>query len=147
MGQSPPPPGPRTGLGSQGPPTLPPGATSWWPPGRAAPAAAGRLDLLVHEPQRQARWKTLLRLAPALPNLIVLSILFFVVEIVVVIMWFCALFTAEAPRSLWSFVRGVLQRQAHAYAYLYFLTDRYRPFSMDGVPYPVTLTLAGPPPD
>ena len=146
MGQSPPPPGPPYGLGSQGPPTLPPGATSWWPPGGQPPPPAGRLDLLVHEPQRQARWKTLLRLVLALPNLIVLSILFFVVEIVVVIMWFCALFTAQVPRSLWSFVRGVLQWQAHAYAYLYFLTDRYPPFSMDDVPYPVTLTLAGPPP-
>lgn len=151
-----PPPG-AAGTASGGYPGLPPypGGAPYGPPGqqiagpRTSPAASsggpGVLDLHLDEPERQARWKTLLRAVLVIPNLIVLAILEIAVFFVAILMWFAALFTARVPESLWRFTSDVLKWQARTYAYAYFLTDRYPPFTLGDAPYPVSMSLVGPP--
>lgn len=120
------------------------GAGQWEaPPPLTRPP--GRLDLLLPEPGHQARWKTLLRLLLVLPNVIVLGVLEIAVFFVTIAMWFCALFTARVPQSLWGFSIGVLKWQARTNSFLYFLTDRYPPFTLGDAEYPVSLVIGGPP--
>ncbi len=107
--------------------------------------SSGRLDLHLPDPERQARWETLLRGLLVIPNAIVLAFLELAVSVVAVLMWFAALFTARVPESLWRFATDVLKWQARTYAYISFLTDRYPPFALGDVPYPVSMTLEGPP--
>jgi hypothetical protein len=69
-----------------------------------------------------------------------LSLLMFAAEVVVVIAWFVALFTARVPTGLASFLSSVLQYQARVYAYAYFLlTDVYPPFALEGSDYAVNV--------
>jgi hypothetical protein len=123
-------------------------ASGQWGAGAAAPprgAPPGHLDFQLSEPEQQARWKTLLRLLLALPNVVVLVFMEIAVFVVTILMWFAALFTAKVPEGMWSFSVGVLKWQARTYSYLYFLTDAYPPFQTGDADYPVSLTLRGPP--
>ncbi len=122
----------------------PPGAGGWGT-GGTMPVPAGRLDLHVAEPARQARWKTLLRYFLMIPNALVLEILALPLLVVVPVMWLCALVTARVPAGLWRYARSILQWQARLDGYFFLLTDRYPPFSLHDDPYPVALTLDGPP--
>lgn len=110
-----------------------------------SPPPIGHLDLHLAEPERQARWRTLLRGLLVIPNLIVLAFLEIAVLFVTILLWFAALFTARVPEDLWRFSVGVLKWQARTYAFTFFLTDRYPPFKMGDAPYPVSMTLGGPP--
>jgi hypothetical protein len=132
----------RGGPGGPGGPISPyAGGTRFGgPPG----TPTGRLDLHLLEPQRQARWKTLLRGLLVLPNALVLALMEVAVTVVTVAMWFATLCTARVPEGLWRFSKGVLQWQARTYAYSFFLTDRYPPFETGHVSYPVWVTLERP---
>lgn len=105
----------------------------------------GRLDLRLTEPDRQARWVTLLRGLLVIPSWIALGLLGIAVFFVTIAMWFVALITARVPESLWRFSVDVLKWQARTYAYTFFLTDRYPPFTLGDAPYPVSIAFDGPP--
>lgn len=118
------------------------------PPGgshRPIGPSGGRLGLFVPPPGRQARWKTLLRAVLVVPSAVALYALWGAAEVLSVLMWFAALVTARVPASMWRFNVGVLRFQARTGAYLFLLTDAYPPFSVDEPPYPVRMTLDGPP--
>lgn len=127
-----------------GPPYGPYQPGPWGSPA-PPPRRPGLLDLHGTEPQRQARWKTLLRALLVIPNLIVLFFLLVAVFFLTIAMWFAALFTARVPESWWRFSVDVLEWQARTYSYSYFLTDRYPPFKLGDAAYPVWMTLDGPP--
>lgn len=114
-------------------------------PSRSVEPPVGRLDLFVPPPVRQARWKTLLRAVLVLPSAVALNALWVAAEVLSVLMWFVALVTARVPDSMWRFNVGVLRFQARTSAYVFLLTDAYPPFSVDEPPYPVRMTLDGPP--
>lgn len=79
-----------------------------------------------------------------LPNVVVLAVLQIAVAVVTVVMWFAALFTARVPEGMWQFSKGVLQWGARTDAYALFLTDRYPPFGLDDVSYPVWMAVDRP---
>ena len=66
----------------------------------------------------------------AIPHIIILSILNYVVQIVVFIAWIIALFTGSVPVGIHNFTVGYLRWSARAYAYMYNLVDEYPPFSL-----------------
>jgi Domain of unknown function (DUF4389) len=72
----------------------------------------------------------LLRIAYAVPSLIVLAILSFVGAIVWVIAVVLVLVNGSYPESFWHFLRGIVGWEARLVAYLASLVDRYPPFSL-----------------
>ena len=155
-GPPPPPPPPTVPpafagwAGLPSPPPVPPAPTEWagaseWGAGSTWPAPAGRLDLHVAEPARQARWKTFLRFLLAWPNALVVGVVGIPLIVVVPVMWLCALITGRVPAGLWRYSRSILQWQTRLNGYTYLLTARYPPFSLHDEPYPVAFTLEGPP--
>jgi Domain of unknown function (DUF4389) len=78
----------------------------------------------------------------ALPQLVVLYFLNIAAVVLVFLGWFAALFTGRLPESFASFLVGYLRWRVRVEAYLYLLTDKYPPFSLDIVPdYPVDVAV------
>lgn len=123
-----------------------------WHQSPVVPAAQGEvgggpgpLELVVGPSPAQRRWTVALRAILVLPNLVVLLLLQMIAGLAVIATWFAALVTGRPPAPLWDFLRGVLGWTARTAAYEYLLTDRAPPFSLEEVPYPVGLRLAGRP--
>lgn len=94
------------------------------------------LELRVAPPTGQNRLTVLVRVILALPHLVVLGLLGYVVLFVTILGWFAALFVGRNPFH--RFVVGYLRWSIRVSGYVYLLTDRYPPFSMDLAPtYPV----------
>jgi hypothetical protein len=83
------------------------------------------LDLVLPDPDRQNRWKTLFRLFLAIPTMFLSFGFWLALFAVSVLMWFTALFTAKAPEGLRNVAAWALRYSAQAEAYLYLITDAY----------------------
>ena len=91
------------------------------PPGLPVPNAQAELN----------RWLPLVKWFLAIPHYIVLFFLNIAAFVVVVIAWFAILFTGRYPRSLFTFVEGVMRWQNRVVAYAFLLvTDAYPPFRL-----------------
>lgn len=66
----------------------------------------------------------------AIPHLIILGILNYVVQVVVFIAWIIALFTGSVPAGIHNFLAGYVRWTARSYAYIYNVVDEYPPFSL-----------------
>jgi hypothetical protein len=74
----------------------------------------------------------------AIPTILIASLLMQVAMILALLSWFAILFTGTLPGGLASFMVGSLRWYARATGYMYLLTDRYPPFSLDPEPtYPI----------
>jgi hypothetical protein len=51
--------------------------------------------------------------------------------IAAIIAWFAVLFTAQYPDGIFRFIEGFYRWQWRVNAYLFFMTDKYPPFSSD----------------
>lgn len=67
----------------------------------------------------------------AIPQLIVVSVLWFAASIVTLIAFFAVLFTGRWPAGMRDFVVNVLRWWLRVEAYILLLTDEYPPFSLD----------------
>ena len=103
-----------------------------------------RVDMWFAGPSPQNRATVAFRIILAIPQYIVLYILFIVTFFVAVIGWFGALFTGRLPRWAHEWISGVVRWDIRVYAYSLLLTDRYPPFSLDDQAYPARPIL--PPP-
>jgi hypothetical protein len=85
----------------------------------------------VDRPETLSRWKLVFwKFITAIPHLLILIALWFVVVVVVMLAWFAILFTGRFPRGMHNLVEGVFRWAARVYAYVISLTDEYPPFSM-----------------
>jgi len=91
---------------------------------------------------KQNRLTIAFRLLLAIPHLIILYALGIAAEFVAIIGWFAALFTGSLPDWAHTFITGVVRWQIRAYAYAFFLTGSYPPFSLEDESYPVRLVTA-----
>lgn len=66
----------------------------------------------------------------AIPHVVVLSVLGVIGEVVLLVAWVVALFTASVPDGIHSFLAGVQRYNNRLSAYLFLLTDEYPPFSI-----------------
>jgi Domain of unknown function (DUF4389) len=67
----------------------------------------------------------------AIPHLIILGALNYVIGVVAFIAWLIAVFTGEVPDGLHNFIAGYLRWYTRAEAYILLLTDEYPPFGMN----------------
>jgi hypothetical protein len=102
-----------------------------------------RVDMWFAGTAAQNRLTVAFRIILAIPQLIVLYILFIAFFVVMVIGWFAALFTGRLPEWAHTFLGGVIRWSTRVGAYLFLLTDSYPPFSLDDVEYPVRPILPG----
>jgi hypothetical protein len=102
-----------------------------------------RVEMWYAGTAAQNRWTVGFRVILAIPQFIVLDILFIAFFFVLVIGWFAALFTGRLPEWAHTFLGGVIRWYARVAAYIFLLTDRYPPFSLDDVEYPVRPILPG----
>ncbi len=102
-----------------------------------------RVEMWFAGTTAQNRWTVAFRFILAIPQFIVLSILFIAFLFVLVIGWFAALFTGRLPEWAHTFLGGLIRWYARVGAYMFLLTDRYPPFSLDDVEYPVRPILPG----
>lgn len=105
---------------------------------------AGYPITLDHDPAApQNRLTVFFRILIAIPALIVAAIIQLVAFVVTVIAWFAILITGSYPAGLFGFVAGALRWNARVNAYLYLLTDRYPPFSLNDDPaWPIRVSVA-----
>ena len=92
-------------------------------------------------PARQRRATVAVRFILAIPHFICLAFVRYAVVIVLVIGWFCALFTGRLPESIAEFLVGYQQWEVRLSAYLLLLTDAYPPFGWRDSDYPVTVAV------
>ena len=83
------------------------------------------LDLVLPEPGRQSRWKTLFRLFLLVPALLVDSALATALLLNAVLIWFFALVTGRAPEGLRNLSAYALRYAGQVNSYLFLLTDVY----------------------
>jgi Domain of unknown function (DUF4389) len=93
-------------------------------------------------PAPQRRWTVFLRLLLVIPHAIVLGALGVAAEVVLVISWFAALFTARVPQGLADFLAGWLRWSTRVNAYEWLLTDEYPPFELGDSGYPVRIAVS-----
>ena len=78
----------------------------------------------------------------AIPQLVVLYFLNIAAVVLIFLGWFAALFTGRLPESFASFLVGYLRWRVRVEAYLFLLTDKYPPFSLDAGPdYPIDVAV------
>jgi len=92
----------------------------------------------------QKRVTVFFRIILMIPHAFVLWILGIVAEVVAIIGWFGALFTARLPDFAADFLTGYVRWQTRYNAYYLLLTDEYPPFTLEDADYPVrVLTRPG----
>jgi hypothetical protein len=106
-------------------------------------------DYPVHvEAERQedySRFLPLVKWLLAIPHYIVLALLGIGAFVVIIISFFAVIITGRYPEALWDYMVGVFRWQLRVHAYVFLLTDRYPPFSLDDDPaYPVRLEVPYP---
>jgi hypothetical protein len=92
----------------------------------------------VDPPAQQNRVSVFFRLLFMIPAAIVAGVIVLVAYVVALIGWFTILFTGKFPEGMVNFVVGALRWWTRVYGYVYLLTDKYPPFSLeDDSAYPV----------
>ena len=82
-------------------------------------------------PRELNRWLPLVKWLLAIPHYVALFFLSIAAVLCVIVAWFAVLFTGRYPRSIFTFVEGVLRwgQRVTAYAFL-LVTDTYPPFRL-----------------
>ena len=113
-------------------------------PSPQPPPRAARYPVVV-EAERQDSYHRFLPLVKwllAIPHYFVLAIFFIGVFFAKIAAFFAVLFTGRYPRGIFDFVTGVLRWSWNVFAYVYLLTDRYPPFSLEPDPsYPARFEI------
>lgn len=90
----------------------------------------------------QGRLGIFFRLLIAIPALIIASLIGDVAQILGFIAWLIILVTGKLPGGIANFIGGAVRWQMRVYAYVFLLTDKYPPFSLDDAPdYPVHVSI------
>jgi hypothetical protein len=82
------------------------------------------------------RLTVLVRYILAFPQLLVVSVLAQVAQLMAVVSWVAIVVTGKQPRFLWDFTVQYLVWKAHVQGYTWLLVDEYPPFTFDPIEYP-----------
>jgi hypothetical protein len=94
--------------------------------------------LEVDDPQPQNRLSVLLRIFYVIPQIIVMYFIMLAAGIVGIVAWLMILFTGKYPGGMANFSVGAMRWSNRVSGYMFLLTDKYPPFSLDAVAdYPV----------
>jgi hypothetical protein len=86
------------------------------------------VDVVIADPERQNRWKTLFRLILVIPAFLISAALFGAAAVAAFLGWFASLATGRMPEGLRKLGALALRYNAQRDAYTFVLTDRY-PYS------------------
>jgi hypothetical protein len=129
---------------SSGPPPPPPPAA----PELGEPPSGPSPYPVQVDAERQDEYHRFLPLVKwllAIPHYLVLLVLGIGVFFAKIIAFFAVLFTRNYPEGIFNFVTGVLRWSWNVTAYVYLLTDRYPPFSLEEqADYPARLAIEYP---
>lgn len=118
--------------------TAPPGLPSVASPatyaGPTPPLKPLAMFVILPQRAKQRRWTVLLRVLLAIPLAVVTFAVGIATEVCVVVGWFGALVLGRTPKFVRTLVTVFLQLSVRLGAYLFLLTDRFPPFTMDDVP-------------
>ena len=113
-------------------------------PEPAAVTAAGDypVRLYAERQERYSRFLPLVKWLIAFPHYIALIFVGIGAFFAIIGAFFAVLFTGRFPRGIFDFLLGVIRWSYRVTAYVYLLTDRYPPFSLDEEPdYPVRVDI------
>ncbi|MGP8079704.1 MAG: DUF4389 domain-containing protein [Dehalococcoidales bacterium] len=82
-------------------------------------------------PEKMSRLTTFFRLLLVIPQGIVLGFVSIAAGVIAFIAWWAILFTGKYPRGMYDFSVGYMRWSTRVNSYVYLLTDKYPPFSMD----------------
>jgi hypothetical protein len=122
-------------------PDTPMGSAGTLGPPAGPPVTSDEILVAFAEPAKQDRLTVLVRIILAIPHIVVLWVLGIAAEVVVLICWFAALFMGRLPTGLAEFLAGYLRWTTRFYAYVFLLTDKYPPFELADVDYPVRILI------
>ncbi len=89
------------------------------------------LTLDVEYREDLSRWQIFLKWLFVIPHVLVLLVLWIAASFAILIAFFAILFTGRYPRGLFDFVVATMRWTVRVQAYgLWFMTDRYPPFSL-----------------
>lgn len=98
----------------------------------------------IDPPASQGRLGVFFRLIMAIPSLIGLAVVGFIAMIITVIAWIVILITGKYPGGIMNFVAGAVRWMGRTYGYMYLLTDKYPPFSLnEDSAYPIRVSVQG----
>jgi 2-(1,2-epoxy-1,2-dihydrophenyl)acetyl-CoA isomerase len=83
------------------------------------------VDLAIAPAERQARWKTLLRIVLVIPAYVLSNVLTTVLQVLAVIAWILAIVLGRLPKGMRDLMAYCLRYQMQMTAYLLLVTDRY----------------------
>ena len=96
----------------------------------------------VEYPERLSHWKPLVKWLLAIPQIIIVSLLGSVFQVLQLIAFFSILFTKKWPRGLFDFALQIQRWTSATYIYAFaLLRDEYPPFSGEAGEYPLTLQV------
>jgi hypothetical protein len=118
-------------------------------PMASAPSSPDPLQLELHAPLGVARWRVIGNPIMAIPHIIFLYVLHFVVSVITLIAWFAILFTGKYPPGLFDFAAGVMRYQWRVGTFYLFMREPYPAFAVPSGPGdpgddPATLSIVRP---
>jgi hypothetical protein len=104
------------------------------------------VQLEAANPERLSRLLIFVKWLLAIPHYVCLVVLGLGAWVALIVSWFAVLFTGRYPEGLFNYIVGVMRWGIRVTAYVYLMTDRYPPFTLDDDPtYPVRLNVDYPP--
>ncbi|MFL5838194.1 MAG: DUF4389 domain-containing protein, partial [Solirubrobacteraceae bacterium] len=94
-----------------------------------SPVMPEAVSVSVQRPDEQSRALAILRFVFVIPQAIAVAVLTVIWTLTTLAGYVTVLFAGRYPEPLWRFNVGVLRWVARVWAYVYFMTDRYPPFS------------------
>ncbi len=91
------------------------------------------IRLQVDYAEKLSRLTTFFRIILIIPHYVVLYFLGIAAQVIIFIAWWAILFTGRYPRSFFDFVTWYWRWMVRVTGYLYLLTDKYPPFSGNGL--------------
>jgi len=80
---------------------------------------------------KMSRLTTFFRFLLVIPHSFVLYFIAIAAAVITFIAWWAILFTGKYPKGMYDFMVGFMRWQTRVNAYMYFLTDKHPPYSLD----------------
>ena len=81
--------------------------------------------------EKMSRLTTFFRVFLLIPHAIVLGFLQIAANVVAFIAWWAIIFTGPYPKGMYDFYVGYMRWMTRYQGYMYLLTDKFPPFTMD----------------
>jgi hypothetical protein len=103
------------------------------------------VTLKVDNPEKLSRLTTFFRIFMVIPQAIVFAFVSIAGAVIYFLSWWAILFTGNYPQTFFKFVSWWFRWSVRLCGYVYLLTDKYPPFTVDsGAEYPIKMEVETP---